>query len=163
MCPTCGQAQSTKDHKLLSKAVYSQMKCQSCKEVSNIMRWNCRCGIKWYRCGLHVRRNLITKFSQQFSHRVYTKRIRNMPKRGASMSQEHGIERPMPNKRHVDGKAVNLTLQVEQRGFLFPNSSLAERFPHHVKRDGCFRLTGSISGAADGCFRLTGSISDAKV
>ena len=57
-----------------------------------------------------------------------------MPKRGASMSQVHGVDRPMPKKRHVDGKSVEITLQVEQRGFLFPNSTLAKRFPHHVKR-----------------------------
>ena len=130
MCPECEGTQSTKDHRLLSKTVFSQMKCQTCHEVNSIMRWNCMCGIKWFRCGLHVRRNLM----QEFSHVEYSQGIRNMPKRGASMSQEHVIDRPMPTKRHVDGKAVNQSLQVEQRGFLFPNSSLAQRFPHHVKR-----------------------------
>ena len=70
----------------------------------------------------------------QSSYIESSHRMCNMPKRGASMSQEHGVDRPMPKKRHLEGKSVNQTLQVEQRVFLFPNSSLAKRFPHHVKR-----------------------------
>ena len=70
----------------------------------------------------------------KFSPIESSQSICHMPKRGASMSQEHGVDRPMPKKRHVEGKSVKQTLQVEQRVFLFPNSSLAKRFPHHVKR-----------------------------
>ena len=128
-CPECDASQSTNDQTLHTKGGYSQIKCKECHEVNTAIKWQCMCGGSWIRCGVHVRRDLI----REFSLASFTPMICRMPSRGGSMPQEHGVDRPMPKKRHHEGEFVEQTLQVEQRGFLFPSSKLAKRFPHCVK------------------------------
>ena len=128
-CPECDASQGTHGQKLHTKAGYSQIKCQECQEVSSAMKWQCTCGGSWTKCGVHVRRNL----KKEFALESFTPMSSSMPVRGGSMQQEHGVDRPMPEKRHHDGEFVEQTLQVEQRGFLFPSSKLAKRIPHCVK------------------------------
>ena len=128
-CPECNASQSTKDQKLHSKVGYSQIKCKECQDANIAMKWQHTCGSSWIKCGVHIRRNLMKELSLASLVPV----IRHMPSRGGSMSQEHGVDRPMPKKRHFGGEFVKQTLQVEQRGFLFPSSKLARRFPHCVR------------------------------
>ena len=58
-CLECEGTQSTKEHKLFSRNGLSQNKCKPCPEVSIAMKWNCMGGIKWHKCRMHLRRNLI--------------------------------------------------------------------------------------------------------
>ena len=129
MCPECEASQATNDQKLHTRVGYSQIKCKECHEVNTAMKWQCTCGGSWTKCGMHVRRNLMKEFTLANPTPIFCR----MPSRGGSMQQEHGVDRPMPKKRHFDGSFTEQTLQVEQRGFLFPSSKLAKRFPHCVK------------------------------
>ena len=102
LCPECDASQSTNDQKLYTRNGYSQIKCKECHEVNTPSKWQCMCKGSWTRCGVHVRRNLI----REFSLASFTPMICRMPSRGGSMPQVHGVDRPMPKKRHHGGEFV---------------------------------------------------------
>ena len=126
-CPECEGTQSTNDHKLYSKIGFSQIKCQTCQEVNIAMKWCCTCGIKWHKCGMRLRRISMYRFSPIQSSPM----ICSMPSKGGSMSQEHGVDRPMPKKRHLNGTFVEHTLHVEERGF-YSRTRHLPKGSHHV-------------------------------
>ena len=125
-CAICTQRQSTENHKLNGKVGFSQIKCNACEEVSSAKEWLCMCRIRWYKCGKHVHKSIWREQSSTIICNMHGKGIK-------SKLLDRGVDRPMPKKVRLEGSFTGRTLQVETDKFLFPESTLAKRFPHCVK------------------------------
>ena len=140
LCPQCMRKQCTKQHTLNGKAGFSQIKCQTCEEVSTAGMWRCMCGIRWYKCGKHVPKTYLPlpllhfPSMQSNSYSEHSTRISKLPGKGTKSKRlDHGVDMPMPKRKRLAGTFFERTLQVETDKFLFLGSTLAQRFPRSVK------------------------------
>ena len=98
--PACLKEQPTLDLKLKVKLGFSQLTCQSCRDIRSTAEWLYKCRIQWHKCGEHVHRATLQKirgFDPPYHVNTAVPRGRKR-KRLAG-----GIDRPMPKKRGIEG------------------------------------------------------------
>ena len=126
-CPTCQSQRCTKDLKLQSRSQFSNLLCQKCEQVNKANMWACECGHRWRKCEVHEVRWCEPPAPRHARHK------RKKP------CDEKGGDWPLPKFRKEtnacnEAHSFEVQARPEIRIALPPNSKLAGRFPHLVKR-----------------------------
>ena len=126
--PCCRGPQSTNKMKLKTKAIFSQLKCSNCGEVTTTALWTCPCDIPWYKCSMHVQMN--SKHATSNGARVHRKR----------KTCDRGVDEPMPQVRRIGNAVGDITAESTEIK-LIPLQvgvcpKLASRFPNLTRGGG---------------------------
>ena len=122
-CPACMKLNPINGLKMHKNSAFSNLKCKACGDTTSSKNWACPCGLLWYKCSKHVRE--VTKATGS-SRTMKRTRIHT----------EWGVDKPLPKARKVvDFSAVVPITQLPRQHIeLPPDSKLARKFPHLVKR-----------------------------